>query len=111
MQELAQETIKKHWYSGLPKWLKAILLIISIVTVVYWFGFIVYQILKAIRCVGAYIFDKNHYWTFIICIFLIAISALLLAQFYFNLDPFGKFIDWLTNLFDSFIGKFLNEIA
>lgn len=105
MQEIAQAAIKKHWYSGLPKWLKAVLLIISIITVVYWFGFMVYQILKGIRVIGAYIFEQRNYWTFILCLFLIVISALLIAQFYYGLDPFGKFIDWLTGLFDSLFIK------
>ena len=100
MQEIAKAAVKKHWYSGLPKWLKAILLILSIITLIYWFGFMVYQILKGLRVIGAYIFEERNYWTFILCLILIAISALLLAQFYFNLNPFGKFIDWCNSLLD-----------
>lgn len=94
------QEIKKHWYSGLPKWLKIVLLILSIITLVYWFGFMLYQILKGFRVIGAYIFEQRNYWTFILCVFLIIISALLIAQFYYNLNPFGKFINWLTGLFD-----------
>ena len=96
-----EQVLKKHWYSGFPKWLKAILLVISIITVIYWLGFLVYQILKAVRCVFAYIFEKEHYWTFIICLFLIFISALLVAQFYYGLDPFGKFLEWVKSILDK----------
>lgn len=32
------EEVKKNWYSKLPKWFQFILLIISLITVVYWLG-------------------------------------------------------------------------
>lgn len=93
--------LHKHWYSDLPKWLKAILLIISLITVVYWVGFMIYKILCAIRVIGAFIFEKRNYWTFLGCILILGVGALLLAQFYFGLDPVGQFVKWVTSLWES----------
>ena len=93
--------LNKHWYSDLPKWLKAILLIISLITMVYWAGFMIYKILCGIRVIGAFIFEKRNYWTFLGCILILGIGALLLAQFYFGLQPFENFIAWIENLWDQ----------
>lgn len=91
------EEVKKHWYSKLPKWLQFILLIISLITLVYWLGFAIYKLLDAIRAIGAFIFDKRNYWTFLTCILILVVGSILLAQYYFNLDPFGKFVEWFNN--------------
>lgn len=85
---------KQSWFSKLPKWLRIILLILSIVTVIYWLGFAIYKILEAVRIVMAYIFEKRNYWTFLICILILIVGSLLIAQFYFQLDPFGKLANW-----------------
>lgn len=96
------ENIKKNWYNKLPKWLQSLLLIISLVTFVYWVGFLFYKILDAIRKIGAFIFDNRNYWTFLTCILILVVGALLLGQFYFNLDPFGKMADGFNNMVYGF---------
>lgn len=99
-EEIIKAVVKQHWYSNFPKWLKVILLILSLITVVYWVGLAIYKILSAIRCVGAFIFEKRNYWTFLCCILILVIGGLLLAQFYFGLDPFGKFVEWAVETWD-----------
>ena len=64
MEEMAIKNIKKHWYSNFPKWLKAVLLIISIITLIYWIGVIIFKILSGIRVIGAFLFEQRNYWTF-----------------------------------------------
>lgn len=96
-----QEAIKRHWYSGFPKWLKVVLLVASIVTLVYWISLVTYKILKGIRIIGAFVFEPRNYWTFLCCILILAVGGLLLAQFAFGLDPFGKLGDWFVERFED----------
>lgn len=88
-----ENIIRKNLFQSLPKWLRIILIILSIITVIYWAILLIYKILKINRIIMEYVFKKDHYWTFVICLIMILISALLLSQFVFGLDPFGKFIN------------------
>lgn len=98
---IVNQVAKTNWFSSLPKWLRSILIVISIVTVVYWVFFLIYITLSTIRKIGAFIFETRNYWTFLGCILILGIGALLLAQFYFNLDPFGKISEWVINTFNE----------
>lgn len=88
-------------WDKLPKWLRFILILISIVTVIYWVGFMIYKLLDAIRAIGAFIFNKRNYWTFLCCILILVIGSLLVAQYYFNLDPFGKIAEWFISVWQQ----------
>lgn len=88
-------------WDKLPKWLRFILILISIVTVIYWVGFTIYKLLDAIRAIGAFIFNKRNYWTFLCCILILVIGSLLVAQYYFNLDPFGKIAEWFISVWQQ----------
>lgn len=94
--------VKTSRFSRLPKWLRVVLLTLSILTVVYWLGFLIYKLLCAVRVIGAFIFDKRNYWTFLICIVILLVGSLLMAQFYFGLDPFGKMAAWFVQKWDEF---------
>ena len=100
MEEITTTLIKKHWYDKLPKWLKVVLLIVSIITMFYWLGFMIYKILCGIRIIGAFIFEKRNYWTFLCCLLILVIGGLLLAQYYFNLDPFGAIVAYFNGLIE-----------
>lgn len=91
--ELLQVVTKTTLFSKLPKWLRIVIIILSIITVIYWAILLIYKILKINRIIMEYVFKEDHYWTFVICLIMILISALLLSQFVFGLDPFGKFIN------------------
>ena len=93
--------VKKHWYSNLPKFLKVILFILSIITVVYWLVILFYKILELVRLIGAFIFDKHNYWTLISCIIILFIGSVLIAQFVLELDPVGKATDLIVDKFND----------
>ena len=108
---MEEQILKKlHWYDKFPRWLKIILLIISIITIVYWIGLMLYKILCAIRVIGAFVFEKRNYWTFLCCILILVLGGLLLAQYYFNLDPFGKIVERTSDLIQSIRDSIGNSI-
>lgn len=111
MEEVLTPIKKIHWYSNFPKWVKVLLLIVSLITMVYWVGFIIYKILSAIRSIGAFIFDKRNYWVFLTCILILVVGALLIAQFYFDLNPFGQFYEWLLEQKDYTIQWIIDLLA
>ena len=86
---------RQSFFSKLPKWLRVLLIIASIVTLVYWVGFLLYKILCAIRVIGAFIFDKRNYWTFLGCIVILLVGTLLVAQFLLGLDPIGQIKEFI----------------
>lgn len=96
---ISNAVIKSNWYSRLPKWLRVLLLIASIVTLVYWIGYCLYLILKVIQIVGSFIFNKNHYWVFLMSILLSIITMLVIAQIC-GLNPFGKMFDFFKDKID-----------
>ena len=95
-------------FARLPKWLRAILLLVSIITVIYWLGFSVYKFLSALRVIGAFIFDKRNYWTAVWCILILCVGAILLGQFYFELDPIGKLIEFITPYYERLTSYLTN---
>ena len=99
--EVIESVVKTSLFSKLPKWLKVILIIVSILTLVYWVGFVVIKILSLIRFILQEISKKEHWWFFIVTMLLVGIVALLLAQFVFGLDPFGKLSVWCVGIFDK----------
>lgn len=104
---IIENVTKTSFFSRLPKWLKITLIIISILTLVYWVGFIVIKILSLVRFILQEISKKEHYWFFIVTMLVVGIVALLLSQYVFGLDPFGKIGDWCTETYD----KIINEVT
>ena len=100
-------------FNKLPKWLRVVLIFVSIITLVYWIGFIIYKLLSAVRVIGAFIFESRNYWTFLCCILILVVGSLLVAQFFLELNPFGEITEWgrsqITNLRDSFISMIGGE--
>lgn len=85
---LVTNMVKATWFDKLPKPLRVILTIISIITVVFWLCKLIFLILKMNRIVMAYIFDKDHYWTFVICLLMIGLAFAIFYQVEYNV--FGK---------------------
>ena len=105
-----ENIIKKHWYSNFPRWLKIVLLIISIITLIYWVGFMAYKILCAIRVIGAFIFEKRNYWTFLTCIALLLIGSLIMAQYVLGLNPIGQATEYILEKWQSIKEVIVNSI-
>ena len=98
---MSVEQVKIPFFRRLPKWLRIILIILSILTMVYWIGYITYKILCGVRVFGAFIFDKRNYWTFLTCIAILLIGTLLVAQFALGLDPIGKAYQYIIDQFNN----------
>lgn len=108
--EVIEKVVKQTSFSKMPKWLKTILIILSILTLVYWVGFVVIKILSALRFILQEISKKEHWWFFIVTMLIVGIVALLLSQFVFGLDPFGKLASWCCGIFDSLKDSFIDWI-
>lgn len=83
-----------------PSWLKWVLLIVTIITLVYWVLWLVFQILKYLRIFLHWATEERNYWTFIVCILIVVVGSLIAAQFFLELDPFGKLADELKKYWD-----------
>lgn len=85
--------------SQMPKWLKIILYTLLTITLVYWLILFIYKFLELLRIVIHWCSDKRNWWTFVGCILILGVGSLLLAQFVFGLDPFGKLLNWVLEKF------------
>ena len=116
-QEIIQAVVKKHWYSNYPKWLKIILLVISLVTVVYWVGRLVVYILEAVRTllelgfiylsmgllwVTENAFDKDRFYTGVSILFISLVACTLVCEFVFDLGVFELITNWALNVWETF---------
>lgn len=66
MNEIITNVTKPSLFKSLPKPIRIALTVLSIITVVFWLFFLIYQFLKLNRIIMAYVFEKEHYWTFVI---------------------------------------------
>ena len=111
MDDVLQVLKKEHWYSKFPKWVKILLLIVSVVTMIYWLGLIVYKILCAIRVIGAFVFEKRNYWTFLCCILILLVGSLIMAQGVLGLDPIGKATEFIIEKWQYLKEVIVDKIA
>jgi hypothetical protein len=99
------EIVKRAWYrrfyDNLPKWAKVLVMVLTILTLVWWVGLFIYKFLCLFRVIGEFIFDKRNYWTFLVCILILGIGSLLVAQFLLGLDPIGNVINWFIDRFNE----------
>lgn len=92
----------------LPKILRVIYYILLTITLVYWLYRLIGFLLKSIQKIGSFLFEKEHYYTFVFCLFILAIGTLLISQFVFGLDPFGKCINWIVEKWYDLKEWFIN---
>lgn len=97
----------------MPKTLKILLYITITITCIYWLGLLTYKLLELIRFILHLITEKGHWWFVIIVVIGIIIATLLIAQFCFNLNPFGQFGDWIKgniNNFRNWLGDLIKVV-
>lgn len=126
IQEVVKEVVKKSWFSGLPKWLKTILIVISLVTVVYWVGRLIIIILEAIRRlgelafkglsiafteVGNFLFNEKKFYTYISCVFIAVVACVLICEFIFDLGVFEIITNWALDVWERFRETMTNLIV
>ena len=98
-QEILKTTISP--FHKLPKWLRVIVIILSILTIIWWFGWLLYKFNKAFRVFLAWVSQpRNYYWFEGILIFSI-ICGLFVAQFCSDLKPFTRLFDNIKELINN----------
>ncbi len=96
--------------SSIPKWLKWLINITLTITCIYWLGYFIYKILESVRRFIHWVSEKRNWWTFLMCLLILGIGILLAAQFYFELDPVGKAIDYIVEQFNNLRDNIANLI-
>lgn len=96
--------------SHMPAILKILLYILLTLTCIYWIIMLTYKLLSIIRICMHFISEKRNWWTFVVVLVIIGISALLLGQFYFGLDPVGKVAQWFVERWSEFRSTLGNKI-
>lgn len=105
--EQAQELIMKRFAyrlaDHLPKPLRIIYYIILWATAVYILYRFISWLLITIQQIGEFIFEKRNYWTAVWVVFIMAVGSILIAQFWYGLDPIGHTIRWFENLIKGWL--------
>lgn len=100
-QEYVARRFAYRFGDRLPRPLRVIYYVVLTLTLIYWLYRLIALILGLIQRIGAFLFEKRNYYTLVLCLALCGIIVLLTAQFYFNLDPFGKFWDWVCSIWNG----------
>lgn len=85
----------------IPRWLKVLIKILLIITVIYWFTILIYKLIDLIRSILHFITEKNNWWMFVICLVVLVVGAILLGEYYFGLEPFAKIEAWFLEIVEQ----------
>lgn len=112
MEEVKQPNLKVSWIRRLwfilPAWAKNILIFISIATGVYWVLWAVYNGLHLVRSVIHWITDKTVFNIILAIILGVSVCAFIYAQFVLDLDPYGKFIEFIMPYYEELKASLIN---
>lgn len=89
--------------SNLPKPLKILYYIVLFGTLIYALFLLLQWFFKTVRVIGEFTFKPQNYWAVVLCLFVLAIGTLIVAQFVLGLNPVGKAWNWIENLFESIV--------
>lgn len=96
--------------SKLPKLLKWLINILLTITCVYWLGYLVYLLLDSIRKFIHWTTEPHNWWTFLMCVMIVLVGSLIVAQFALGLDPIGKATIYITEKINSLRESIANLI-
>ncbi|MFI3329116.1 MAG: hypothetical protein R3Y05_01365 [bacterium] len=85
----------------LPKPLRVLYYAVLFLTLIYMLFVVTKGLLDIIQRFGAFFFDKRNYYTFVFCIFGLAIGTFIVAQFFLGLDPIGAIIDFFNGIIQT----------
>lgn len=85
----------------LPKPIRIIYYILLTITLIYWLYRVITGLITLIQKIGSFLFEKRNYYTFVVCLLILAIGVFLASQFIFNLDPLGKLGNWFNELWQD----------
>jgi hypothetical protein len=103
VQSLVSKRLAYRLADHLPKPLKIAYYIILWATAIYVLYRFLRWLLETIQEVGEFMFEKRNYWTTVWVIFVMAVGSILIAQFWYGLDPVGHTIRWFENLIKGWI--------
>lgn len=86
----------------LPKPFRVIYYLLLSLTLIYWLYRVITGVLEMIQRLGAFIFEKRNFYTFIVCLLILGVGVLLASQYVFGLDPFGKIVAWALEKWEAF---------
>lgn len=95
----------------LPKAVRIIYYVLLGVTLIYWLYRAIVAVLDLIQTIGAFVFEKRNYYTFMVCLLILGIGVLFASQFIFGLDPFGKLVNWFVERWNDFRAWCVNVIG
>ena len=81
----------------LPRPLKIVYYIVLWATLLYVLFRIIEWTLVKIQVIGSFIFEKRNYWTSVWVLFILTVGSILIAQFWYGLDPFGNAYRWFID--------------
>lgn len=88
-------------FSRLPKGLRIALIILSIITVVYWILWLAFRIWKYTGKALHWISEPRNWWIYTSVILILVIGGLILAQFFSDIKPFTHLWNYIVELFDK----------
>lgn len=110
--EETQQTKKILWIKRLwivlPSWLKNILIGISIITMAYWVLWAIYKALDLVRSLLHWFTDERTFNAFLLIVVALSVGAFVYAQFVLGLDPFGKFVEFITPYYEELKQSLIN---
>lgn len=85
--------------SEMKKGVKIMLYILLTITVVYWFFYVAYRLLDALRFILHNMTEQSHWWFFITLCIIFAIGTLILLETTTSVKPFTALKNNIVNLF------------
>lgn len=84
-----------------PKAIRWLYYIVLFGTLIYLLYNIIVWLLKTIQKIGYFCFSPQNYWTVVMCVIILTIGGLLIAEFCSPLQPFTKIYEWLLDMIDD----------
>ncbi len=96
--------------NSLPKPLRVVYYAILWLSFIYLFFRVTAITLKVTQKLGSTIFDEKHFYFLVFTIALIFTAIIIIAQFYFKLDPIGIIIDYILNVLNKIKTEIIDKI-
>lgn len=96
--------------SKLPRVLKVLIYALLTITCVYWLGMMIYKILETIRIFINWTSTRRNWWTFLMCILIVVVGGIIVAQFFLGLNPIGNFLEQMKNWWQEIKADFVEAI-
>lgn len=112
MDELLTEAVVKkpawyfNWYKCLPKWIRIIVEILLVLTVVYFAIILLYKIWDTVGKIIHFLSDRRNWWTYSIAVLIVVVGGLIVAQMIGEWKPFDELVKWCETCVKSLVSRF-----